>query len=99
MPLTVAPGVDRNKSTALWRNRGYPRAVNNLAVQALTATYAASKAIVDETPSAPLSPKPPPTNQPAWSVPPPSRPSRHQADQRTPPRPAVGFFTPRSSAS
>ncbi|GAB3271846.1 ExeA family protein [Kineosporia babensis] len=29
-------------------SRGYPRAVNNLAVQALTATYAAGKAIVDE---------------------------------------------------
>jgi type II secretory pathway predicted ATPase ExeA len=28
--------------------RGYPRAVNNLALQALVATYAASKAIVDE---------------------------------------------------
>jgi type II secretory pathway predicted ATPase ExeA len=28
--------------------RGYPRAVNNLAVQALVATYAAGKAIVDE---------------------------------------------------
>lgn len=29
-------------------SRGYPRAVNNLAVHALTATYAAGKAIVDE---------------------------------------------------
>ena len=29
--------------------RGYPRAVNNLAIQALVATYAAGKAIVDET--------------------------------------------------
>ena len=29
-------------------SRGYPRAVNNLAIQALVATYAASKAIVDE---------------------------------------------------
>src|SRR6266516_5891579 len=29
--------------------RGYPRAVNNLALQALVATYAAGKAIVDET--------------------------------------------------
>ena len=28
--------------------RGYPRAVNNLALQALVATYIASKAIVDE---------------------------------------------------
>jgi type II secretory pathway predicted ATPase ExeA len=28
--------------------RGYPRAVNNLALQALVATYAAGKAIVDE---------------------------------------------------
>ena len=28
--------------------RGYPRAVNNLAIQALVATYADSKAIVDE---------------------------------------------------
>ena len=28
--------------------RGYPRAVNNLAIQALVATYAAGKAIVDE---------------------------------------------------
>jgi type II secretory pathway predicted ATPase ExeA len=28
--------------------RGYPRAVNNLALQALVATYAASKSIVDE---------------------------------------------------
>jgi len=29
-------------------SRGYPRAVNNLAVQALTAAYATDKAIVDE---------------------------------------------------
>ncbi|MFN8079794.1 MAG: hypothetical protein U0Q19_09515 [Kineosporiaceae bacterium] len=29
-------------------SRGYPRAVNNLAVHALTATYATGKAIVDE---------------------------------------------------
>ncbi len=29
--------------------RGYPRAVNNLAIQALVATYAAGKSIVDET--------------------------------------------------
>ena len=29
-------------------SRGYPRAVNNLAVQALTAAYAGGKAIVDE---------------------------------------------------
>ena len=29
-------------------SRGYPRAVNNLAVHALTATFAAGKAIVDE---------------------------------------------------
>ena len=28
--------------------RGYPRAVNNLAIQALVATFAAGKAIVDE---------------------------------------------------
>jgi type II secretory pathway predicted ATPase ExeA len=28
--------------------RGLPRAVNNLALQALVATYAAKKAIVDE---------------------------------------------------
>jgi type II secretory pathway predicted ATPase ExeA len=28
--------------------RGYPRAVNNLAVQALVATYAGNKSIVDE---------------------------------------------------
>jgi type II secretory pathway predicted ATPase ExeA len=28
--------------------RGYPRAVNNLAIQSLVATYAAGKAIVDE---------------------------------------------------
>ena len=28
--------------------RGYPRAVNNLAIQALVATYAAGKTIVDE---------------------------------------------------
>ena len=28
--------------------RGYPRAVNNLALQALVATYTAGKAIVDE---------------------------------------------------
>ena len=28
--------------------RGYPRAVNNLAIQALVAIYAAGKAIVDE---------------------------------------------------
>jgi type II secretory pathway predicted ATPase ExeA len=28
--------------------RGYPRAVNNLALQALVATYTGSKAIVDE---------------------------------------------------
>ena len=27
---------------------GYPRAVNNLAIQSLVATYAAGKAIVDE---------------------------------------------------
>ncbi|MBV9445590.1 MAG: hypothetical protein JO345_26835, partial [Streptosporangiaceae bacterium] len=29
-------------------SRGYPRAVNNLAIQALVATYAAGKSIVDE---------------------------------------------------
>ena len=29
-------------------SRGYPRAVNNLSIQALVATYAAGKAIVDE---------------------------------------------------
>ena len=29
-------------------SRGYPRAVSNLAVYALTATYAAAKAIIDE---------------------------------------------------
>jgi type II secretory pathway predicted ATPase ExeA len=29
-------------------SRGYPRAVNNLAVQALTAAFATNKAIVDE---------------------------------------------------
>ena len=29
-------------------SRGYPRAINNLAVHALTAAYAADKAIVDE---------------------------------------------------
>ena len=29
--------------------RGYPRAVNNLALQSLVATFAANKAIVDET--------------------------------------------------
>ncbi len=29
--------------------RGLPRAVNNLALQALVATYAADKAIVDQT--------------------------------------------------
>jgi type II secretory pathway predicted ATPase ExeA len=29
-------------------SRGYPRAVNNIAVQALVATFAADKAIVDE---------------------------------------------------
>ena len=29
--------------------RGYPRAVNNLAIQALIAAYATRKAIVDET--------------------------------------------------
>ena len=29
-------------------SRGYPRAVNNLALQALVATYTAGKAIVDE---------------------------------------------------
>ncbi len=29
-------------------SRGLPRAVNNLAVQALVATYAANKTIVDE---------------------------------------------------
>jgi type II secretory pathway predicted ATPase ExeA len=29
-------------------SRGLPRAVNNLALQALVATYAANKAIVDE---------------------------------------------------
>jgi type II secretory pathway predicted ATPase ExeA len=28
--------------------RGYPRAINNLAIQALVATYAANKSIVDE---------------------------------------------------
>jgi len=28
--------------------RGYPRAINNLALQALVATYAANKSIVDE---------------------------------------------------
>ena len=28
--------------------RGYPRAVNNLALQSLVATFAANKAIVDE---------------------------------------------------
>ena len=30
-------------------SRGYPRAVNNLALQSLVATFAAKKAIVDET--------------------------------------------------
>ena len=29
-------------------SRGYPRAVNNLAIQALVATYTAGKSIVDE---------------------------------------------------
>lgn len=29
-------------------SRGYPRAVNNLAIQALVAAFAANKAIVDE---------------------------------------------------
>ena len=42
--------------------RGYPRAVNNLAIQALVATYAAGKTIVDEQrrpmPPSPKSPTP-----------------------------------------
>ena len=40
-------------------SRGYPRAVNNLAIQALVATYAAGKAIVDSKPPAPPSPRSP----------------------------------------
>src|SRR5204863_2640197 len=38
-------------ATALIHNtaRGYPRAVNNLALQALVATFAANKSLVDET--------------------------------------------------
>jgi type II secretory pathway predicted ATPase ExeA len=33
-------------------SRGYPRAVNNLAIQALLGAFAAGKAIVDESPRA-----------------------------------------------
>ena len=45
-------------------SRGLPRAVNNLALQALVATYAANKTIVDEIPPPAPSPKSPPNNQP-----------------------------------
>ena len=43
-------------------SRGYPRAVNNLAGQALVAAFATDKSIVDESSTAPPSPRSPPTN-------------------------------------
>src|SRR6478735_3790156 len=57
--------------------RGYPRAINNLGVHALTA---AGNPVVDEKQPAPHSPKPPPTNPP-----PPRRPQHQPADQTAPP--------------
>ncbi len=66
-------------------SRGYPRAVNNLALQALLAAFAANKSIVDEA-SAPAPPSPK------------SRPSEHHAAKLTiKPRPASarrGFSHP-----
>jgi type II secretory pathway predicted ATPase ExeA len=44
-PLFTDDAVDLIHSTA----RGFPRAVNNLALQALVATFAANKSLVDET--------------------------------------------------
>ena len=45
----VRPPVQRRRRPLIHTTaRGYPRAVNNLAIQALVATYAAGKAIVDE---------------------------------------------------
>ena len=40
-PTTPSPPIHQS-------SRGYPRAVNNLAIQALIAAYADGKAIVDE---------------------------------------------------
>jgi hypothetical protein len=40
-------------------SRGLPRAVNNLAIQSLIATYIAGNGIVDQPPPAPQSPNPP----------------------------------------
>jgi type II secretory pathway predicted ATPase ExeA len=44
-PLFTDDAIDLIHSTA----RGFPRAVNNLALQALVATFAANKSLVDET--------------------------------------------------
>ncbi|GAA1270044.1 hypothetical protein GCM10009609_36400 [Pseudonocardia aurantiaca] len=43
-------------------SRGYPRAVNNLALQALAAAFAADKAIVDESSTRAGSPRSPPND-------------------------------------
>ena len=40
--------VTIDSRTSHQTSRGYPRAVNNLALQALVAAFAADKAIVDE---------------------------------------------------
>ena len=50
LPRVCADTLFSDDATALIHTtaRGYPRAVNNLALQALVATYANSKAIVDE---------------------------------------------------
>jgi len=47
---SVGSAGGRDDATALIHqtSRGYPRAVNNLALQALVAAFAADKAIVDE---------------------------------------------------
>jgi type II secretory pathway predicted ATPase ExeA len=50
--LALAGRSDNLLSDDHHTRRGYPRAVNNLAIQALLAAFVAGKAIVDESPRA-----------------------------------------------
>ncbi len=70
-------------ATALIPNasRGYPRAVNNLAVNALTAAFARSNPIVDEKQPASPSPRPAPTDRNDVTTP--STPCRPRPPVRT----------------
>ena len=76
-------------------SRGLPRAVNNLAVQALVAAYAANKTIVDESAPAPPSPKSPPNEHRRDNL----TTSRDTTNTKAPPDHAAGPFHATSTSS